>query len=276
MEPQQQGPHRFVRVFWVGLSITIALTLGLTGVITWLVVTQNLAQLSVLVGLIASIIAIISAPLIFYFTVFKKPEKQKSLLLPQKNETETPQLHPSEPIFASIVIDPENKYWRESDRHINIFGDREYSQYFYLTKLTFDADPSFDITLMNTTTEPMILTDIGIEIVCVAKVTYFYGIPESVKVKVSDTYIIDIPNIRSKIKDRYDKDMWGGLPPIDLNELVSIHIPDPVYLQARAPYRYRLFLRKYCIHVPNYAIIRMWLRTNQGQDRSQGILIFTK
>jgi len=274
MQPQQLQPNRFVRAFWVGLGITIALTLGLAGIIIWLVVAQNLAQLSVLIGLIASIIAIISAPLIFYFTVFKKPEKQEALLLGQKNGTEVPELHLSKSIFANIAIDPENEYWGESERDRNdIFGDREYFQYFHLTKFVFDADPSFDITLMNTTTEPMILTDIGIEIVCVTQVIYVYGIPTSAKVKVSDAYIIDIPNIRSKIKGREDK--WGDLPPTDVNELVSIHIPDPIYLQAKAPYRYRLFLRNYCGHVPNYAIIHMWLRTNQGQVRSQEILIFT-
>ena len=94
MEAQQPQSHRSTWIFWVGLRITIALTLGLAGVIIWLVVTQNLAQLSVIVGLIASIVAIVSAPLIFYFTIFKKPEKPE----PQKKETETTQTHPSETI----------------------------------------------------------------------------------------------------------------------------------------------------------------------------------
>jgi len=64
MEPQQQQARRSAWMFWVGLSITIALTFGLAGVIIWLVVTQNLAQLSVIAGLIASIVAIVTAPLI--------------------------------------------------------------------------------------------------------------------------------------------------------------------------------------------------------------------
>src|SRR6266567_2328579 len=99
MEAQQQQSHRFPWIYWVVLSITIALTLGLAGVITWLVVTQNLAQLSVIVGLIASIVAIVSAPLIFYFTIFKKPEKQGPLPSSPKKETETPQTHPSGTIW---------------------------------------------------------------------------------------------------------------------------------------------------------------------------------
>src|SRR5436309_12130434 len=93
MEPQQQQPRRSAWMFWVGLSITIALTLGLAGVIIWLVVTQNLAQLSVIVGLIASIVAIVTAPIIFYFTVFHKPEKQEPPAPPQQKETEPAQVH---------------------------------------------------------------------------------------------------------------------------------------------------------------------------------------
>src|SRR5437868_4402660 len=95
MESQQQPPHRSAWMFWVGLSLTITFTLGLTGVIIWLVVTQNIAQLSVIVGLIASMVAIVSTPLIFYFTVFKKPEKQEPLPLSHKREAETPQIPPS-------------------------------------------------------------------------------------------------------------------------------------------------------------------------------------
>jgi hypothetical protein len=89
MEPQQQRPCRSAWMFWVGLSITLAITLGLIGVIIWLVVTQNLAQLSVIVGLIASIAAIVTAPLIFYFTIFKQPEKPETPTLPQRVQTET-------------------------------------------------------------------------------------------------------------------------------------------------------------------------------------------
>lgn len=273
MQPQQLQPDRFARAFWVGLSVTIALTLGLAGIIIWLVVTQNLAQLSVLTGLVASIVAIITAPLIFYFTVFKKPEKQEALLPGQKNGTEPLQLHPSKPIFARIAIDPKNKYWCESEKHPNIFGNREYFQFFTLTEFVDDADPSFDITLMNTTTEPVILTDIGIEIVCVAEYTLDRGIPESAKVEVRDIYIIDMPNIRGKFIHHYYKDKWWNLPPTDINELISIRIPDPIYLEAKAPYRYQLFLQNYWEYVPNYAIIRMWLRTNQKQEYSQEILL---
>src|SRR5215469_18002572 len=99
MELQQQRPRRSAWMFWVGLSITIALTLGLAGVIIWLVVTQNLAQLTVIVGLIASMVAIVSTPLIFYFTIFHKPEKQEALTLPQRKETETPQTQPPGPTW---------------------------------------------------------------------------------------------------------------------------------------------------------------------------------
>jgi tetratricopeptide (TPR) repeat protein len=91
MEAQQQQPRRSAWMFWLGLGITIAITLGLIGVLTWLVVTQNLTQLSVIAGLIASIVVIVSTPLVFYVTVVKKPEKHEPGSSLQTKEPEPPQ-----------------------------------------------------------------------------------------------------------------------------------------------------------------------------------------
>jgi len=41
-------------------------------------------------------------------------------------------------------------------------------QKFYLSRFVLDADPCFDVTLLNTSNKPLILTEIGIEVVIVS------------------------------------------------------------------------------------------------------------
>jgi len=75
METQQQKPigKRFTWVYWVGFAVTIAITLFLVGLVIWIISTQDFTQASSIIGLLASIIAIVSAPLIFLVTIAKRP-----------------------------------------------------------------------------------------------------------------------------------------------------------------------------------------------------------
>jgi tetratricopeptide (TPR) repeat protein len=79
----QNKPGRSPWLFWFGLGITVAITLGLIGLIIWLVRTQSLSQLYILISIIGSSIGAVTAPLTFYVTVVKRPEKQKILQTPQ-------------------------------------------------------------------------------------------------------------------------------------------------------------------------------------------------
>lgn len=109
--------------------------------------------------------------------------------------------------FAGIAIDKENTCWREANKfqqlsmlpeHDMLPWDdpyhRKYAQHFYLSKFVSNVDPSFDITLLNTTSKPVILTDVGIEIVSVAHTSIAYGFPQAVKVEIATSYTIDMPD----------------------------------------------------------------------------------
>jgi hypothetical protein len=122
---------------------------------------------------------------------------------------------------------------------------------------------------MNTATRPIILTDIGVEIVSVDTVFVHQSALHFVKVEVTDTYTINMPDIKSKTRD-YD---MNYLEPLDWHELVSISLPDPIYFQAKGPYRYKLLLQNYDIHIPNSTILRMWIQTDQGQEYSHEIYL---
>jgi hypothetical protein len=81
--------------------------------------------------------------------------------------------------------------------------------------------------------------------------------------------MIQMPNIRQRMSDKLgDVHDYG---PQEVREMVIKHVPDPVYLEPNAPYRYGLLLRDYHRHVPNWARIRMWASTDQGECRSAEI-----
>lgn len=214
-------------------------------------------------------------------------------------------------IFVNISIDTTNPGWKETSDLSNPFK-RECKQNFHLSLAAYNVEPCFDITIMNISETPVIMTDIGVEIVSVAAITYILGIPQAVKVKKVDTYTIEMPNVRAMIKrnqlqlpsqvDTQDvtalespqidtlsspelptgtvRIQFGNLalndfPPTELNELVTIRIPDPIYLEPKAPYRYGLLLSKYHEHIPNHAILRLWIRANGKEEYSHEIHLWS-
>lgn len=182
-----------------------------------------------------------------------------------------------------ITTHPDYPYWQESDKPPR--GREEYPfarqcvQYFYLDEKYFfdNTYPLFDITFINKNPEYIMLTDIGIEIVTISHLMYFYGAPEAVEVKIQSEYTIDMPNILAELDDGYTTQNYPNpSDPIDFNKVVSVRMPSPFYLESQAPFRYTLWLDKYQEHMPNNAILRMWVRTSKKIEfRSHEIHLFT-
>jgi hypothetical protein len=212
-------------------------------------------------------------------------------------------------VFAGICMDTTNPGWREISKTKRPFG-REFEFNYSLSLAAHNVDPCFDITLMNLGSQPLLLTDVGIEIVTVCHYTYVAGIPKAVKIKKVDTYRVEIPDIwgaitgqsrdlppsdeTKKMRTKEPAEQVPAVrtgssgemtirispidlmdfPPIDLYQLVSTKIPDPVYLEPNAPYRYGLLLDKYQKRMPIHALIRLWVRTNAAERRSPEICLF--
>ena len=172
--------------------------------------------------------------------------------------------------FSSIGIDASDPNWAEGERGDSPF-DYPPSQHFQLVKFVHSADPLFDITLMNPTSSPVILTAIGVEILKVAQVSYLYGIPSAAKITKSDSYVLECPNIRERLKAQRGWD-YG---PEDIQERITKRIADPIYLEPKAPYRYGLLLKNYYKHVPNWARIGMCASTDHGECQSAELGTFT-
>ncbi len=87
-------PRQRTWVFWVTLGIAIAITLALMGLIIWLATTQNLDKLYTKLGIVASIVVIVTTPLIFFFAVVKRPETR----VPKEEQTSITPLYPEKPL----------------------------------------------------------------------------------------------------------------------------------------------------------------------------------
>lgn len=209
--------------------------------------------------------------------------------------------------FAAIAIDPKNEYWAGGRTlrftspypHEYPFGiDCKYE--FHLAEKVIGADPTFDITIINTDRRPVLVTSIGVEIVSVGflapviKGLVAGALPRAVKVEKHDSHTIMVPDIWSLLavneKWVHWNEKWSsalgslndhpekGLPglsktiSIDLNHIVSIRPPEPLYLQREAPYRYGLVLKGY-VTMPAHVVLRMWILTNSGESRSEEIYL---
>jgi hypothetical protein len=173
-----------------------------------------------------------------------------------------------------------------------------------------DTDPNFDVTIINTSSRPVLLTAVGVEIVCMGVViqitsaegavtarprsagsilgtleellekTGEAGLPRSVKVKRDGDYAVKISDVWSLI--RADKESWKnsmkrsddfGLR-IELHDvLIKCRLPDPIYLQTEAPHRFALLLKGYCKQLPQHVVIRLFAQTNYGDSKSAQIYL---
>jgi hypothetical protein len=137
-------------------------------------------------------------------------------------------------------------------------------QFFKLVNFVYKADPIFDITLKSQASTPLILTHIGVQIAYTGHRFYAYGFPTVAKIKVTDSYVIEMPNIFEELQG-------GGIndiPPQQIGRDVLIPIPDPIYFEEKAAYRYKLRLKNYTEHIPNHTLIRFIAVSEQGVSYS--------
>jgi hypothetical protein len=73
--------------------------------------------------------------------------------------------------------------------------------------------------------------------------------------------------------------MWAPLVedstygPLDVRELVTTRLVNPLYLDVGAVYRYELMLVDYIERMPNLVSLTMWARTDQGEVRSHKVFL---
>jgi hypothetical protein len=176
-------------------------------------------------------------------------------------------------VFANIGIEATNGYWVEANRPPGYPFHDEAIQYFTLTEFVSGAEPSFDVTLLNMASTPMILTKIGIEILSVASISYAHGYPKPVKIKRTDAYAVEMPHLCRRSPESAEEFFLARPQPIEVNQFALTRITDPIYLEALAPFRYSLTLTKYSKRMPNNVLMRLCVTTNHGQECSHIIAL---
>jgi len=264
--------------------------------------------------------------------------------------------------FANIMVDSSCSYLKEISEPVEknpLYPFNIYcSQYFQIDPIVTNADISFDVTIMNISDSPLLLTELGFKILKVTELNILpLGDWRAFEVKKDKAYYINIPNVYSELgenldykitarllkylrqkgvsspiidklkntkdwlleylphegysessileyksqKDRYrglesywfqyfiyitlgeklvDKLDIGGVELLtlscsinDLNRIVKKDLPDPIYLEKDAPFRFSLTLDDYAKQMPNLSIIQLYAKTNKGIALSNYIYV---
>jgi hypothetical protein len=192
---------------------------------------------------------------------------------------------PSGPLrFAVIGIAECDRHWHRGRSHIPSPFDPPAYMNFMLAGFDHGADPQFDITLLNTTEAPVIMSAVGIEILNVDhtispeilfRTACEMPRPSSTKIITSDIHVLEIRTLDIPMV-RYRELGFGGKLVEEVSGTGSVfhrrtlwkELADPVYFEPRAPYRYSLLLRNYARHIPNRARICMCVATDTFVCRS--------
>src|SRR5208282_4705857 len=180
-------------------------------------------------------------------------------------------------VFAGVGIAPGDLYWYEYSEPSSSGWPftRRTSKYFAQKKVVEGSDLPLEVTLLNKATEAVIFTAVGMEIVSVAHVPYGQPgvagpVPKATRIKRSGSYDLQLPKIFARFAMSFDPDEDVY---VDVNEVCSTHLVDPIYLEAKAPFRYLLNLTNYDLVMPNHAIVRLWAETTAGDVTSNEITI---
>ena len=185
--------------------------------------------------------------------------------------------------FASVAVDMGNPNWFEiSGDDITLSPhpvlDPSNAKLHFSRARVELADPSFDVTIMNRSGRPVIVTAVGIELMTVAEEAYrdMTGgyLPSAAPIRITDSYDIAVPElwpseVRLGDNDPFAPDLDA---PVSVNRVISKTIP-PVYLEPQAPFRYTLRLVGYDTRIPNKSLLRMWARTDESELLSEVIYL---
>lgn len=203
-------------------------------------------------------------------TTWNKREKAWVTLIEQMQELLTHNQLVTEPetckahiTYAHVTLDPQCRGWGEEAQSLKQnLALHHARRSFALGDVASPSDPAFDITLLNTTPRPVLLTRVGIVIETIAHTSTLSPLPRAVAISVDRLYTLPMPPILSQSGPFEDEE------PLSLHQIISMDLPDPIYLPAHAPYRYSLLLADYCQHMPQETDFSLWLQTNSGQEQS--------
>ncbi len=156
-------------------------------------------------------------------------------------------------------------------------------------KFSFDGVfPTFDITLVNEGEGPVVATAIGLEVITLD----FYtgppdpeigpralsmpqiaspGMPTAGRVRATDHYVIVMAHVNYKAAWHAARNWQRNWLRNDLGQSLWHELPDPVYFEPLAPYRFELTLESHWVSTKNVCTLRLAIRSNCGVSHSDRI-----
>lgn len=157
-------------------------------------------------------------------------------------------------IITFSIIDIKNDIccWRNRDRQIDIENPiydfhEEQTRGQLINKI---EDPIFDITILNESTEPVILSHVGV--LPISARHDIKGIPSAGKIQITEGYILKIEKF-------------------EFGQDVILKLDDPIYMEAKAPFRFTLILtdyRKKAISKGNDTVMKFIVNANAKRIES--------
>lgn len=187
--------------------------------------------------------------------------------------------------YASIKISQESGFWING-RDNPSRGDYVYPASIFdwawryefdlkITALPEDADPSLEVTLMNTERKNVLVTGIGIEILSIGHISFSgASLPKAHKVPVTAQYDIEMPDLMPRFKEELEEMYRLGLPSISLevNTTAWAQMQDDYIVEGELPVRFGLRLKDFGKRVPRFTLLRLLAETTLGQVVSENIL----
>ena len=173
-----------------------------------------------------------------------------------------------------------SEYWSEESKPFPssmLAAYKEPCKQFFqidIHKFVDDVDPSFDITLFNSSSTAVVLHEFGLTLVSIAHEIKPYGDPGASEILQQASYYVDMPNIREDITNDLGR-FPRLLEPRELNLEISANRDRIFLLEPQKTFRYELLLNKYVEHITNYSVVKFWVKTQIGKIDSDMIQIFT-
>jgi hypothetical protein len=144
-----------------------------------------------------------------------------------------------------------------------------------LSDFTTNAELTLDVTVVNIGRDPIVISSVGARFEYVGQTLYAYGIPRAIKLSPpEDAYSLTLPPFRDELEQEAQ---FNPLEPMRrrVDRLVTALVEDPVYLPAKAPYRFTLRFTDYQRKVPNQALLRLCAASGVEISESELFHVFT-
>lgn len=182
--------------------------------------------------------------------------------------------------FADVTIARECHAWKEGDPYVEDSWPSGPSRWSFRGGFGYYEDPIFDITILNRSDAPRLISRIGIEALGTSHRAYGgLGGGGAEPVHLHRTYQIPVPDLWRTLADGHlaasrnsaDQTAWDRWPLqwVDAEERSSCRLPDPVLVDPGRAYRFGLHLLDYTSLCPTEVELVFWAQTDRGEARSE-------